>query len=674
MDIKKLGRRLQRPAPNTAIFPTDAAIILGTTFGSMALFIGLSVAIANVLQTHFITVAISMPRLHVEEWVVAGTLESCSKGITGCTQILRDSPVLVMYMLLREHLFDRLLLFGVGVVLLMFMLEMGGLVKNTTKPYITRIIIAALLVMALPFFWDYLAEGVEYGALKLLNPLFTLDAADPCIKNIDNPLLASLAEQNRQMAQKVKPFGLDTVDDQYYCSPNLRIHYIFSKAFHGASYDVGEEKSFFEGINQLLGQLGANVVNTLWGGITKATMITFTTMYAIAMLVGSKVWLSSILTIFPLLVLLTFIPKVGAVPKKILEMLPGLIMIPIMVAAVIVGGSTGLFMIEQKIADGESLYAIGVISQDGQGTSSQDGPADFVGDSLIFWMTAVTVLLIAATTPALLVPSLMSLSSTVGSAVGSAAVSGIVGVSAVAKGAGRGGGQALAGSFAAAKAAPGGTLGNLLRPETFKNAAAGIGGGGAQGSRAALDADIQGGLGSHGMGGVFKGQSRFGDKKHKDSSDPRDPSVIDSGSKIKDRSYKETFAKSTARDDKKIVNQVQAESDRIDDLRTAKGKHAWASPIDTGTVDKQMDLFFNEKITPRLGALGEDTSRQFRANIENIASSGQTYRGTNQGIKKVIDEIQAENKVFVSDVQSAATTTTDTDADGGMKKKGHTTT
>ena len=631
MRIPNLKKRFLKPTSNSAFFiPTDAAVLLGVTFGSMALFIGLSVAIANVLQAHFLTVAISMPRLHVDELLqmnANGTLESCADASTTCILTSVDGPVLVMYNLLKETVFDRVILFTIFVIIIMFMLELAGFIKNMTKPYLMKIVVASLLVLALPFFWDYMAEGIEIGALWLLNPLYSVNPEDPCIKDLSNPLLANLAIQNEGIAKRLKGIGSAANDDpNYHCSPNLRVHYIFAKAFHGASYDAPQGADFFEGLGQLLGQLGANAVNTLWGGITKATMITFTTMYAIAMLVGSKVWMSSIITIFPLLVLLTFVPKIGVVPKKILEMLPGLIMIPIMVSAVIVGGSTGLYMMEQKITDGDPLFPIGAKGD------AVAGPDDFIGTNLIFWMTAVTVLLIAATTPALLVPSLMSLSNTVGTAVGSAAVSGVVGASAIGKGAAQGGGQALSGSFAAAKAAPGSTAANFFSPATFKNVAGGLGGGGLSGSKAAMDADMQAGLGKHGAGDLFKSPGNSGisgggglgkGTGHVDRSDPDNPGVIDSGSTRKDKAYADVYGKSSERSDKKLAKEIHTEVETA--TKANKGSPQGATPkISKDSAEHAVNAVAKDVdgTKSKLDTLSGTHKADVIADVATLASSG----------------------------------------------------
>jgi len=591
VQISKLKKRLLEPSAN-AFVGIDAAILLLTTFGSMALFIGLSVAIANVLQTHFLTVAISMPKLH---------------GADGI-----ESPVLVMYLLLRTHIFDKVILFAIFAILFLFMLEMGGMIKNMTKPYVMRIIIASLLVMSVPYFWDYMAEGVEYGALKLLNPLYSFNSANPCISYVNDPLLASLAQNNMMMIEDIRAFGIDTLEDDYHCSPNLRVHYIFAKAFHGASYDVPDDGNFLEGIQHQSSQLGANIINTLWGGITKATMITFTTLYAISMLVGSKVWLSSILTIFPFLVLLTFIPKVNVVPKKILEMLPGLIMIPIMVAAVIVGGSTGLHMIEQQINAGETIYSVGA--------GDLQGSDDFVSTNLIFWMTAVTVLLIAATTPALLVPSLMSLSNTVSQAVGSAAISGTIGAISAAKGGIQGGGQAASGAYAAASAAPGSTMGNFFRPETFKSVARGIGSGGGAGVKDAFNADMQGGLGKHGLGDTFKSPKGSG-PNHTDSSDPNDKSVIDSGSTVKDAAYERTYRESTTRENKRFADSISRESAQVDAERQSSGINH-ANAVNPEDVEKNIIAKMTKNNPHAWEDLGADVQKQVVVNSTNVVSAG----------------------------------------------------
>ena len=360
-----------KPGKKSAFMGVDAVIMIGATVASAVVFSTFAMSIAGILHSQYINIAFSVPKYVLAD----GT----------------PSTLLAVFIMLREGFFEIIFMISIVIILFFIFTDATKLTHGKTKNMLFRSIGMAVLVMFMPVVWDPVAVEIEHKSLWLLNPLYSFDPANPCIPGVSETLKMITAEkdaardaqttwvpptgkylipdtlvpillENEKIVEDLERGGLLAFDarEGYVCSPTLRVSYIFEKAIHGVSNQMptDTDSNWWENLGDAASATGETMMLGLFGGVTKAMMLAFLMMFSTVVMLGKNLWLMSIMALFPLFAGLAIMPYIGDFAKKLIKMIPPLLMCGIITAGVILAGSSGLQMMENQINEGEQLYGI----------------------------------------------------------------------------------------------------------------------------------------------------------------------------------------------------------------------------------------------------------------------------------------------------------------------------
>lgn len=446
-----------------APFGTSGIVIIVATMLMTVAFILFAAEQTRLLQLEFIDIGFHNPKFFENTRGIAGYDENLS--------YTKPTSNYITYELVRQNIFP---IGAIGIfiyILLNAWGEASGMFgRGSTKPLFLKFLAMIVLVFIFVPVWDVLAVEVERYGIGMLNPMYsyTKDQTDDnCVKNPSGVLLA-VQKQNFDMHQRLGGTQTYLKELQGHpipgpCDPELRIAYIYQKAFSGATSDLSEDAlaklDIFELALTNLSNLGRLIGDVIFLGMTKTMMLFSITLAGVIIMTIRELFLALIISLLPLFILLAFIPKLGEIFGTLLKSILPLLLIPVITAAVFLTGAGIILDMEDEFVEGYRPPGI---------------------DNFTFWIAAVSLLILATGIPILMAPILSSVTSQATQLVGTAVTTGVISAMGVMKGGAQGVGAAAS---------------SLKGGQGFKMAAKQFGGGLAMGAGGAMATDMGAGLG-----------------------------------------------------------------------------------------------------------------------------------------------------------------------------------
>jgi len=266
-DNKTIHKTIQiLNTPLSGIIPgADAGIMILTTILSLTAFTGAMALLISQIADNFVPVLTAMPSFEMQ--IVNGEE-------TGNSSFL-------IFSILREFSWVFFFFVFVGVGFLILLKQTQLITNDVIKKMLVSAVFGMILLMAFPYVWDPISNGVEYFSIALLNPVYSFDRDSPC--NVSsNPRSIQLMELNREIGEHSVALGMDMPLDDL-CRPELRINYLFAKAMFGAdmAYTFEEEEddgwdwNILDQITAQLSVFSESVFSVIFTGMTKTSMIFF---------------------------------------------------------------------------------------------------------------------------------------------------------------------------------------------------------------------------------------------------------------------------------------------------------------------------------------------------------------------------------------------------------------
>ena len=460
-----------------ADFGVSGVLVLTTTFLLLMSFLVFAANETSVLREELISAGFHNPKFFEDE-----------RGIAGYDMLAGYSEPtsnLVTFELMRRNVFLAGSVAVLGYVLFAAWAEAAGVwARGTARPLFMRFVGMVVLVSVFVPAWDAAAVESERLGILLLNPLYTLEprdgrggsgGLDGCLPGVYEEGPGGAAGRRDPSARDTRiPYAVSPAADDLTalvavqnlrfrdavgeseemspCDPRLRVSYVYHKAFWGATDGIEEAQTGAEQAFGMLEGLAERVGSGVFMGMTKVMMLFSLTLVGLVTMTVRELFLALVISLLPLLCVLSFAPRVGSIFSRMLESIVPLLLIPVMTAAVLFTGAGILLDMEDGREAGDSL--------------------------MTFWIAAMSLLLLATGIPLMMAPVLAGLVGQASGMVGTAVLSGVTGAVSVAHGAGTG--------AAAGYRDGGGLRGGLL----------GLGGGLRSGASVGMLQDISVGLGT----------------------------------------------------------------------------------------------------------------------------------------------------------------------------------
>ncbi len=443
----------------------SAIIMLVSTIAMTLAFIAFAASQTNLLQQEFINVGFHNPKFFEDIRGIAGLDENLS--------YLQPTSNYVTYELMRQNIFP------VGSILIFAYImtsawgEASGIFsRGKTKPMFFKFLGMMILVMVFVPIWDTVSVEVERFSIQMLNPMYSQNTKDNCINDPDRILLL-VAEQNREIYERLEQSTLGG-NERDVCHPQLRIAYVYQKAFAGATTEIDNNVVGFDRILTDFANIGEIIGSTIFMGMTKTMLLFSLTLTGLIIMTLRELLLGLIISLLPMFVLLAFVPKVGGIFAKLLEAIVPLMLIPIITAAVFLTGAGILLDMEDEFVQARS-----------------EGHERFT-----FWIASISLLILAITIPLLMVPLLSGMAGQASSMVGTAVMSGALSAVSVIKGGATGAAAGIRGVH--------GSESGFLSRAGMTGVLGGLGHGLGAGASAGMMTDTAIGMGhiAHGAGAV----------------------------------------------------------------------------------------------------------------------------------------------------------------------------
>ena len=459
-----------------ADFGVSGVLVLTTTFLLLMSFLVFAANETSVLREELISAGFHNPKFFEDERGIAGY-----DMLAGYTE---PTSNLVTFELMRRNVFLAGSVAVLGYVLFAAWAEAAGVwARGSARPLFMKFLGMVVLVSVFVPAWDVAAVESERLGILLLNPLHTLEpregrgssGLDGCLPGVYEEGPAGPAGRRDPSARDTRaPYAVSPAADDLTalvagqnlrfrdavseseamspCDPRLRVSYVYHKAFWGATDGIEEAQTGAEQAFGMLEDLAERVGSGVFMGMTKVMMLFSLTLVGLVTMTVRELFLALVISLLPLLCVLSFAPRVGSIFSRMLESIVPLLLIPAMTAAVLFTGAGILLDMEDGRHAGDNL--------------------------MTFWIAAMSLLLLATGIPLLMAPVLAGLVGQASGLVGTAVLSGVTGAVSVAHGAGTG---AVAGYRDG-----GGLRGGL----------AGLGGGLRSGASVGMLQDISVGLGT----------------------------------------------------------------------------------------------------------------------------------------------------------------------------------
>ena len=269
------------------------------------------------------------------------------------------------------------------------MLEGTGMISGgTSNAIMSRCIIFIILFMAFPLLWDGAVTVVEGASLWVLNPAYTFNPETPCPAEwSDEDIIQKYNESpyRRGDAGQIS-------DAVIFCEPQFKIRYVFDQMM--GYTELQDTKSAyltpddpFSALTTDIQNFSESVLVNTFLGLTKALVTINILLMAFVIGILADLLVGMIIAAFPLILMLTLIPKVDAVANRFLDALPILFLLPLLSAVVISVGAGFIAQIGTGPCVGDACDGSGVMT-------------------LYAWISSLGVVFFAVALPVMFVPLL----------------------------------------------------------------------------------------------------------------------------------------------------------------------------------------------------------------------------------------------------------------------------
>lgn len=353
-----------------------SVLIIGGLVVFMLAIIGLAINLTGFLDAIYMDLALTLPRF---DYAMDENGESGNTTFDAFVQMRYIAGGVMGLALLWAGLARALE--GAGII-------SGG----TSSHVISRSLIFIVLFVVFPPMWDGAVIAVENVSLWVLNPVYTFDQNNPCPPEWSNDDILeryNKSPYNRGDAKQVS-------DAIILCEPQFKVRYVFDQMM--GYTELEDTKSAYLTPDDPFSALTLDIqnftetvlVNTFLG-LTKALVTISVLIMAFVIGVMADLLVGMVMAAFPLLLMLTLIPRVNSIANRFLDALPALFLLPLLSAVVISVGA-------------------GFIAQIGSDTCVHDVCANPDGSSgamtLYAWISSLGVVFFAVALPVLLVPLL----------------------------------------------------------------------------------------------------------------------------------------------------------------------------------------------------------------------------------------------------------------------------
>jgi hypothetical protein len=301
--------------------------------------------------------------------------------------------------------------------------EIDTIKQGTSKKLLAKVVMFGILFMVFPPIWDGMATLVEDASLWILNPIYTFDADNPCPASWSHDKIRK--EYNESEFKKDGDIILysDIKKAEIVCKPEFKVHYLIKQFGTNTEFDadfVNNPIDLFRTIYDMLVNFVTGIFINMFIALGKI-ILTFNVFF-ISLIIGVILDMLTALVIagLPLFVILSMIPRFKKISDKFLEMIPALILIPIVSALIVVTGS-------------------GFVSSIPEQEFIQDAADSGLNIGLLYtWLSSVAVIFFVATIPIFMIPMISQISKTITTSVShatsSSAFVGAMGAQKMAKG------------------------------------------------------------------------------------------------------------------------------------------------------------------------------------------------------------------------------------------------
>ena len=286
---------------------------------------------------------------------------------------------------------------------------------GTSNKIVANSLFFVLIFLVFPPIWDVSAQMMDDVSLWVLNPLYTFDDYMPCPaewyeepgkiqREFNESKYRKWFEVNEDVRFEDKRFTERSFGDEstlntaeIVCRPEFKVRYVFLQVIGPTDLTIVEESlmpadggDFLEGLTEDLMKGGDRVFANLFLGLTKAliTMNILVTTFVIGVM--ADVFLGMLIAALPLLMFLSLLPRMEEVVGKFITAIPGLFMLPIMSATILVVGAGFIVDIGVECVTPESCAAIEEHNLK-------------VSDTLTYaWIASLAVVFLAITLPVML--------------------------------------------------------------------------------------------------------------------------------------------------------------------------------------------------------------------------------------------------------------------------------
>ena len=269
------------------------------------------------------------------------------------------------------------------------MLEGTGMISGgASNTIISRCIIFIILFMVFPLLWDGAVTVVEGASLWVLNPTYTFNPEMPCP--------AEWSDENIIQKYNESPYSRGDVEQMsdavIFCEPQFKIRYVFDQMMGYTELQDTKNAYLtpddpFSALTMDIQNFSESVLVNTFLGLTKALVTINILLMAFVIGILADLLVGMIIAAFPLILMLTLIPKIDTVANRFVDALPILFLLPLLSAVVISVGAGFIAQIGTGPCVGDTCDGSGIMT-------------------LYAWISSLGVVFFAVALPVMLVPLL----------------------------------------------------------------------------------------------------------------------------------------------------------------------------------------------------------------------------------------------------------------------------
>ena len=294
---------------------------------------------ADILSDVFLTISIGLPDF---EYRMDGLTEVGNETFTVYTQMRLISTILL----------TPLVLIGLALTVIE---NRKGEVGIASSAIFGKTVVKPLALMFLfasfPFFWDTGSETMENIALWILNPLYSFDHENPCPPDWTDEMIIDAYENSLYAKDGGTLFGWDVEKAEIVCRPDLKTNYLLKQITANTDLVDHDPADIVTTIVQIGLAAVTPLLTALTLGVAKAVVAIQLTIMAITVGIVLDVFVGVTIAALPLFAVMAMIPLSSKIATTFIELIPAMLIIPILTAILVVVGSGFVASIPETYED-----------------------------------------------------------------------------------------------------------------------------------------------------------------------------------------------------------------------------------------------------------------------------------------------------------------------------------